>query len=1185
MRLILPVIVFFIFFFTPSLSVAQETSAKTLLWRISGNGLQKPSYLYGTMHLKDRRLFFFGDSVYKSMEASEGFAMELDPNAMMDSIFSKIGEADTTTLLRKLLDEKKFKSVSKKLEKKFGMPADKISRKQLIAERENWYYHIQKSDDMNTVVDLYLYNIAHRQGKWVGGIEDVEDQLGIKDELGKDINIMEYVDDNDEGKRKVYLDKMIAVYAAEDIDKIEEMINGSQSQKSRDLLLVNRNIKMASRMDSMSHVRNSFFAIGAAHLPGDAGVISLLKRKGFVVTPVFSSKKIAPEKYTYTAKQIPWIKFLEPDSAYTVELPGKPSDLKVSEDVVKFKVFADLVSSMVYMTGFSLFSSDEKPAALTDKMIKSFLSRGFEKKEERKVSNNGTAGTEMIAVMKNVYYRLQIFPFADKLFVVMAGAEKKENLSSKDAERFFTSFTMNSTLTAKPNTWTNFTDESKAFDISFPKKPGVDKLNLSETAKSIETTTYTALDVANNTYYLVVVNDTKRGFIMNEDSLVFDDKLSYYKQNNIAVSDKREFRFENNSAMSFTAKTNKDGVDYVSKILIICRGNRNYSILAVTEKGREDYPDITQFFRSFKLLPFKEKQWSKNDIHDFTTWSPSSFERQLPDTAGLSVEEAMVQLNESTKLIQFIAHDPYSATSYHVNIHPVSKYYSAKNDSIFLSEQLETYFSDTVSYFAKLHPSHFDSLISKKAITNGKIKGYEIWVKNASESYYKRVRILPHGDSSYHLFTLAPYASITDQKTNKFFEEFRFLNEEMPSTIQKKKTALILADMAGSDSATKAEARSAINITTFDSTDLPLLFTAYLKKYPVDTTQYNTVNEKISNAIGTIHDSSIVSFVMDNYITGTVNSPELKMDMLKMLARQKTRSGTLALKELLLKNLPLTGSANLLINTLTDSLPLSGLLFPEAARFFGDSLLGAGMIRLAVELVDSNLLPKDILLNNVSGIMHTATSQFRQLKKDIDDYPFFSDYIIDVLGKINSKQSVSLLNQFVKITDLYVKQNAVLALLKNNQAAPAVDVQLIAADKGYRTSFYKELKTIGKQALFPPVFLTQQQFAEGYLYNYTSDDDMANPVIRLLGERVASINGIERRFYLYKISFEYDESKETHLAICGPFDINRKKVDLKEDDISIKLFYDEEFKLSSVNKLYEGFITDEKTKAALPANK
>src|SRR6478752_2807120 len=52
----------------------------TLLWRISGNGLQKPSYLYGTMHLTDERIFNIGDSMYKAIENSEGFAIEVNPD-------------------------------------------------------------------------------------------------------------------------------------------------------------------------------------------------------------------------------------------------------------------------------------------------------------------------------------------------------------------------------------------------------------------------------------------------------------------------------------------------------------------------------------------------------------------------------------------------------------------------------------------------------------------------------------------------------------------------------------------------------------------------------------------------------------------------------------------------------------------------------------------------------------------------------------------------------------------------------------------------------------------------------------------------------------------------------------------------------------------------------------------------
>lgn len=1176
MKLILPAIVLLAIFFFPSNAFAQQHVSKTLLWRISGNGLVKPSYLYGTMHLKDRRLFFFGDSVYKSLEASAGFAMELDPNEMMDSVFSKMNEKDTTSLLRQLIDKEKYKSISKKLEKKFVMPADRITRKKIITERQNWYTQIHKKDDMNAVVDLYLYDLAHRQGKWVGGIEDVNDQFGIQDELGKDLDILKYVEEDNEEKKKSHLEKMINIYTAEDLEKLAEMINGSQSQNDKDLLLIKRNIKMATRMDSLAHIRNSFFAIGAAHLSEETGLIRLLQNKGFTVEPVFSSKKINPENYSYTVKEMPWIKFSDEDSAYTVEMPGKVSDLKVPGDVMTMKVYADLASNITYITGFTFLSMDESPEQTMDRMVKSLFAKEFEKKEQKKITNNGISGMEFVSVRDNIYYRLQLFTTEGKIFMIMAGSDKKEALNTKDVERFLSSLAMNQKANTKPNTWVAHRDEVKAFEITFPKKVNIDKLDNSPN-NTTETTTYTAMDVPNVTYYMVVVNDTKKGFIIVNDSVVFNSKLNYYKVNNAEITELRQFNYEGNPAMSFSAQLKKDGVTVVTRILIICRGNRAYSIAIVTQKGKEDFPDVNRFFKSFKLLPYKEAIWSKQmpAPNTFSTWAPSGFDIAPPDTAGLQGVQLKEKLTGSQKLVQFIGNDPNSSVSYNINVHAASKYFWANTDSSFLEEQLKTYFSDTSSSFAKQNPGNFDSLIYKKNVVNGNVKGIEILVKNAAESYNKRVRILPHGDSSYHLFLLAPYAVINNENNKKFFEEFRFSIENIPSGILKSKTSLILDDLASADSVTKEEAISVLYDTKFEVIDLPLLCKAYLKQYPADTTLYNTVNEKIGRAISAIRDSSVVSFVKENYFSASTNRPELRMDMIEILASQKTKPATNVVKTLLLKDPPVTGDPASFIYGLSDSLLLAKDLFPEAGKLFGDSILGAGMLKIASELIDSNLLDRDILQNNLDGIMHTANAGLLQLQKDKKSYLRFVDNTIDVLQKMNSRQSIKLLNGFLNIANQDVKQKALLALLKAGQTVAPAQIHKIAADKGMRTNFYKELKVLGKQQLFSADQLTQQQFAEGYLYNYSQDEDASSTSCKLIGERTALVKGIQQRYYLFKVSFDFDEEVASYLGICGGFNLDRKKVELLKIDSGVKIMYDEKYAAPSINKVFTEFIAGE----------
>ena len=71
---------FFLVFLCTSFLLSAQQLPKTVLWRITGKGLSKPSYLFGTMHLNDQRLFNFGDSVYRAIERTEGLAIELSPD-------------------------------------------------------------------------------------------------------------------------------------------------------------------------------------------------------------------------------------------------------------------------------------------------------------------------------------------------------------------------------------------------------------------------------------------------------------------------------------------------------------------------------------------------------------------------------------------------------------------------------------------------------------------------------------------------------------------------------------------------------------------------------------------------------------------------------------------------------------------------------------------------------------------------------------------------------------------------------------------------------------------------------------------------------------------------------------------------------------------------------------------------
>ncbi|MFL5773368.1 MAG: TraB/GumN family protein, partial [Flavisolibacter sp.] len=193
----------------------------TLHWRISGNGLTKPSYLYGTMHLQDKRLFNFGDSVYQHIKDAEGFALELNFHDLLDSMFSKQIEEEETKFMEKAditIDRKKLDKGSDSLLKKLGIKGNNISKKDLKKIRDYQISQMVQEGEMQTIVDGYLYGLALRQSKWTGGIEDVSDQMNVLDEFGKELspdNILQPA-----AVMKKSVEDMIQTYLKPDLQKL-----------------------------------------------------------------------------------------------------------------------------------------------------------------------------------------------------------------------------------------------------------------------------------------------------------------------------------------------------------------------------------------------------------------------------------------------------------------------------------------------------------------------------------------------------------------------------------------------------------------------------------------------------------------------------------------------------------------------------------------------------------------------------------------------------------------------------------------------------------------------------------------------------------------------------------------------------------------------------------------------------
>ena len=137
--------------------------------------------------------------------------------------------------------------------------------------------------------DLKFYEMefltkAKESNKSVVGLEKATEQLDILSKSFTDDELIAYLQKIDTN----LADTMIKYYTNGDINGLYTMTTDKEqmSVNTKTALLDNRNVNWLKIMPEMMQKESVFFAVGAAHLAGELGVINLLKKAGYTVKPV-----------------------------------------------------------------------------------------------------------------------------------------------------------------------------------------------------------------------------------------------------------------------------------------------------------------------------------------------------------------------------------------------------------------------------------------------------------------------------------------------------------------------------------------------------------------------------------------------------------------------------------------------------------------------------------------------------------------------------------------------------------------------------------------------------------------------------------------------------------------------------------------------------------------------------------
>ena len=278
----------FIFCLNAIFSNAQAPKENTLLWEITAPDQKKPSYLFGTIHLICPADFSLNDSVKAAVARTQQIALELDMDdpGMMMAMMKTMNMAGGNEL-KKLLSEPDYAKLNQYYTDSVGVGLAMFEKAKPFILMGPLFSSVLACEPQS--YETAFVELAGKQQSEVVGLETVEEQMALFDSVPYKDQAKMVMDmiNNLPAARKEFTD-LVNLYKSENINELYTMTTNSNFDLSgsEELLLKDRNKKWIARIKSKIAEKPTFFAVGAAHLGGENGVIALLRKAGYKVRPV-----------------------------------------------------------------------------------------------------------------------------------------------------------------------------------------------------------------------------------------------------------------------------------------------------------------------------------------------------------------------------------------------------------------------------------------------------------------------------------------------------------------------------------------------------------------------------------------------------------------------------------------------------------------------------------------------------------------------------------------------------------------------------------------------------------------------------------------------------------------------------------------------------------------------------------
>lgn len=289
-------------FLVLALAVFALASQAQLLWKVSGNGLGRPSYIMGTYHFAPASMMDKIPGMQQAFEGCDVVVGEIEKESMMSpetqALMAQAMIAPLDSTLDKLFTPEDYRIVEEVFNKYFGNMGVKLSqmnslKPSAISVQMQAMQAVRHFPNFNEseVIDMAVQTRANGMGRPSIGLETIEEQIdllfntpltkqaeGLLDACKKDDLF------------KVQSSALVEAYMDQDLAKIESIMTdpalGGDDAEAMDALVYDRNRAWVVKLVKMMPERAALVCVGAGHLPGDQGLLQLLRDRGYTVEPM-----------------------------------------------------------------------------------------------------------------------------------------------------------------------------------------------------------------------------------------------------------------------------------------------------------------------------------------------------------------------------------------------------------------------------------------------------------------------------------------------------------------------------------------------------------------------------------------------------------------------------------------------------------------------------------------------------------------------------------------------------------------------------------------------------------------------------------------------------------------------------------------------------------------------------------